>query len=143
MTAAAANMSTWRSLGELSHGRIDETIGAQSLEGWNPWQCPWQPAKEGRIVVPDPDSRTGFRHADRYSVLHNGKTINFAAANLGGLVWRFFVPASPSDEGVFEARAPRSEGFWRSSRHADEDLPWPQPEPKWNERGVFLEMLDR
>jgi hypothetical protein len=44
----------------------------------------------------------------------------------------------------YEARtASRHEGFWRSSLHADENLPWPQPDAKWPRRAAFLEMLDR
>jgi len=58
-------------------------------------------------------------------------------------VWRFFVPAASTEEGAFEARIPRYEGFWRSSSRADENLPWPQPEAKWPERAAFLKLLDR
>lgn len=59
------------------------------------------------------------------------------------MVWRFFVPAASTEEGALEVRIPRYEGFWRSSSHADENLPWPQPQPKWPQSASFLEVLDR
>jgi hypothetical protein len=62
---------------------------------------------------------------------------------LGRGVWRFFVPAVSLEEGAFEARTARYEGFWRSSSHADENMPWPEPDAKWPQRAPFLEMLDR
>ena len=35
------------------------------------------------------------------------------------------------------------EGFWRSSKNANEDLPWPEPDPSWARRSIFLDALDR
>jgi len=58
-------------------------------------------------------------------------------------LWRFFIPALSIEQGAFEARIARYEGFWRSSLEADENLPWPQPEQKWHQRAAFLGMLDR
>ena len=37
----------------------------------------------------------------------------------------------------------RHEGFWRLSKDADENLPWPEPDPTWVHRLTFLEALDR
>jgi len=136
-------MSTWRFLGDLSQARTREEIRAQSLDGWNPWQHPWNRCEGPGIVVPDPKDSKRFHHALIYWVEHDGKVIKFAADHLESGKGRFFVPAASTEEGAFEARTPRYEGFWRSSSHTDESLPWPQPETKWSQRGAFLEMLDR
>lgn len=136
-------MSTWRLLGELPQAKTREEIKNQSLCGWNPWQRVWNRCEERGIVVPDPRNSNRFRHILTYWYMQDGKVIKFAAElpNLG--VWRFFVPAVPSEKGAFEARTPRREGFWRSRLDADEDLPWPGAQPEWPERDAFLEMLHR
>ena len=136
-------MPIWRLLGDLSQARTREEIRIQSLDGWSPWQHPWNRCEEPGIVVPDPEEPKCFRHAPIYWVKHDAKVIKFAAYCLECGVWRFFVPAASTEEGAFEARTPRYEGFWRSSLHADEDLPWPQPDAKWPQRAAFLEALDR
>lgn len=136
-------MSTWRLLGDLSQARTREEIRAQSLDGWSPWQHPWNPCQESGIVVPVPEDSRRFRHASTYWVEHSGKVIKFAVDHLERGGWRFFVPAASAEEGAFEARTPQYEGFWRSSSHADETLPWPQPEAQWPQRAAFLERLDR
>ncbi len=136
-------MSTWRLLGELPQARTQEEIRAQSLDGWNPWQHRWKPSEEPGIVVPDSEHLGRFRHAPAYWVEHEGKVTKFAVDCLECGAWRFFVPAAPSTKGAFEARAPRYEGFWRSSSHADESLPWPEPDAEWPQRAAFLDMLDR
>jgi hypothetical protein len=136
-------MSTWRLLGDLSQPRTREEIRAQSLDGWSPWQHHWNSHEYLAIVVPDSEDSNRFRHVDICWVEHHGKMIKFAVDYLESGMWRFFVPAAPTEEGAFEAKSARYEGFWRTSLHADGKLPWPQPEPKWNERAGFLEMLDR
>jgi|SRR5882724_3178762 len=136
-------MSTWRLLGDLPQAKTREGLRDQSLDGWNPWQHHWKQREEPDIVVPDPEDSKRFHHATTYWVEHDGKVFNFAADYLESGIWRFFVPAAPTDKGAFEARIPRYEGFWRSSIHSDVNLPWPQPEANWPERAAFLEMLDR
>jgi hypothetical protein len=137
-------MSTWRLLGDLSQARTQQEIRTQSLHGWSPWQHPWNRCEEPGIVVPDSGDSKRFRHALTYWVEHDGKLIKFAADQLECGVWRFFIPAASKEEGAFEARIPRYEGFWRSSSsQAEENLPWPQPEAKWPERADFLDALDR
>jgi hypothetical protein len=136
-------MSTWRLLGDLSRAGTREEIRAQSLDGWSPWQHSWNRSEGPGIVVPDHDDLKRFRHAPTYWVEHDGKVIKFAVDHLQCGAWRFFVPAASTEQGAFEARTPRYEGFWRSSQQADENLPWPQPETKWPERAAFLKRLDR
>ena len=135
--------STWRLLGDLPQARTREEIRTQSLDGWSPWQHPWNRCDEPYIVVPDSEGLRRFRHAPTYWVKHNGKVIKFAVDQLECGEWRFFVPAASTEEGAFEVRIPRYEGFWRSSSHADENLPWPQPEANGLQRATFLEALDR
>jgi hypothetical protein len=36
--------------------------------------------------------------------------------------------------------ATRSEGFWRNTHNPE--LPWPEPDPTWDGRDVFLRALD-
>ena len=134
-------MSTWRLLGDLQQVKTREEIRAQSLNGWNPWQHPWNRCEEPWIVVPDPQDSKRFHHAPTYWVEREGKVIKFAVDYLKG-GWRFFVPATATEEGAFQARTPQYEGYWRSSLHADENLPWPDPETNWPQRAAFLEMLD-
>jgi hypothetical protein len=132
----------WRLLGDLPHARTREKIRTQSLHGWNPWQHPWNRCQEPGIVVPDPEDSRRLRHAPTYWVKHDGKVIKFAVDHLECGVWRFFVPAASTEDGAFAAKIPRYEGYWKSSLHADEDLPWPQAEPKWPQRAAFLRALD-
>jgi hypothetical protein len=136
-------MSTWRLLGDLPQATTREEIRAQSFDGWSPWQHDWKECEYHGIVVPDSEDSKRFRHVPTCWVEHDGKVIKFAVDYLGCGVWRFFVPATSTEEGAFEARTARYEGFWRCSLHADENLPWPQPEAKWPRRAAFLEMLDR
>jgi len=136
-------MSTWRLLGDLSQARTREEIRTQALDGWSPWQHPWNRCEGPGIVVPDLEDSKRFRHVPTYWVEHDGKVINFAVDHLECGVWRFFVPAASTEEAAFEARNPRYEGFWRSSSRTDENLPWPQRETKWPERAAFLKTLDR
>lgn len=135
-------MSHWRFFGELSQVRTPEEMRTQSLYGWNPWQHPWIPCEGGSaIVVRDPFDSKRSLHVLTYRVTH-GNIIKFAVDQRTGGVWRFFVPAAPSDDGAFEARTPRYEGFWRSRLHSDQNLPWPEAEEGWPERAEFLKMLD-
>jgi hypothetical protein len=136
-------MSTWRLLGDLPKARTREEIRTQSLDGWSPWQHPWKRCQEPEIVVPDSEDSKRFRHATTYCVEHEGKVIKFAVDHQECGALRFFVPATSTEEGAFETRIPRYEGFWRSSLHVDENLPWPHPEAKWPQRAAFLEVLDR
>lgn len=136
-------MSIWRLLGDLPQVWTREEIRAQSLDGWSPWQRPWNPCEEPGIVVPDPEDSKRFRHVPMYWVEHDGEVIKFAVDYLGRGMWRFFVPAASTEKGAFEARIARQEGFWRSSSHSDENLPWPQPDAKWPQRAAFLEAFDR
>jgi hypothetical protein len=115
-------MCTWRLLGDLPQGKTREEIRTQSLDGWSPWQHPWHPCQDPGIVVPDAEDSKRFRHARTYRVEQDGKVIKFAVDHLERGVWRFFVPAVPTEKGAFEVRTPRYEGFWRSSSHADENL---------------------
>ena len=135
-------MSKWRFLGDLPQARTREEIRAQSLDGWSPWEHPWSQGDERVIVVPDCDDPKRFRHASAYWVKHDGKLIKFAVDHIASGLWRFFIPAASAQEGSFEARTPRYEGFWRSSAHGDGNLPWPQPDAKWPQRAAFLDMLD-
>lgn len=136
-------MSTWRLLGDLQQAKTREELRAQSLDGWSPWQHSWNRCEDPGIVVPDPSDSKRFRHALTYWAKHEDKVIKFAVDHLDRDVWRFFVPAASVEEGAFLARIPLHEGFWRSSPHADEKLPWPRPAAKWPQRVAFLQMLDR
>jgi len=136
-------MSDWRLVCDLPQARTREEIRAQEFDGWNPWEHHWNPCDDPVIVIPDPENSNRFRHASTYWVKHDGKVIKFAVDHLERGVWRFFIPAAGTQEGAFEARTPRYEGFWRSSAHADENLPWPQPDARWLQRAAFLEILDR
>lgn len=135
-------MSTWRLLGYLPRAKTREEIRAQSLDGWHPWQHPWNRTDEPWIVIPDLEDSKRFRHAPTYWIEHEGKVIKFAVDYLDEGC-RFFVPAAPNEGGAFEAREPGREGYWRSALHADENLLWPEPEANWPERTTFLKLLDR
>lgn len=37
----------------------------------------------------------------------------------------------------------RYEGFWRSTKDANENLPWPEPDLIWAQKLAFLEAFDR
>lgn len=136
-------MSSWRLLGELPQGRTREEIRAQSFGDWNPWQHSWNRCAEAGIVVTDVGRSSRARHVPTYWVEHNGEVIKFAADHLDSGVCRFYIPASPTDDGAFETRSPRYEGFWRSSSEADENLPWPVPDATWVQRDAFLDLLGR
>ena len=135
-------MSSWRFLGDLPQPRTQEEIKTLSLDGWKPWRRVWNRCEEPGIVVPDPVDSKRFRHVPTYWFTDDGQFIKFAADFTDLKIWRFFVPAAPTDEGAFEARTPRYEGFWRSRLAADENLPWPEAELNWGDRAAFLEALD-
>lgn len=135
-------MSSWRLLGNLPQATTREEIRSQSLDGWNPWQHPWNRCPEPGIVVPDEHDSNRFHHAPTYWVKHRSKELKFAVAHLDNNVRQFFVPAAPTEVGAFEIRIPRYEGFWRPSSQANETLPWPQPDTTWEDRVTFLNALD-
>jgi len=135
-------MSTWRFLGEVTKAITPAQLRNQSLHGWSPWEYVWISCEPHRIVVPDPIELKRFRHVSTYRVT-DGKLRKFAVDQRGNGVWRFYVPASAADNGAFEARIPRYEGFWRSRQKDDGTLPWPEGTPEWPERAAFLDMLDR
>ncbi|MGD0894041.1 MAG: hypothetical protein ABR923_21175, partial [Terracidiphilus sp.] len=58
-------------------------------------------------------------------------------------LWRIYVPASPGEEGAFEASDARYEGFWRTSFGEESDLSWPEPVVAWTTKPKFLAALDR
>jgi hypothetical protein len=133
-------MSHWRILGELLQARSREEIVVQSLEGWNPWSGGfWIRVAESDIVVPHPKDMSRLCHVHTYEAPDGVGPKKFAA--LSDEVWYFWVPASPSAKGAFEAVEPKYEGHWRASRDETSDLPWPTPEHGWAERSAFLAKL--
>src|SRR5690242_19943025 len=112
-------MSMWRLLGELPQARTREEIRSQSLNGWIVWQHPWNPCNEPDIVVPDSEVLSTFHHAKNYWVERDGHAMKFALVHLESGARRFFVPADSREEGAFQARISRYEGFWRSTPNAE------------------------
>lgn len=133
-------MSVWKLLGALTRSRTGEESNEQSLEGWNPWQHSWSAWGESHIVVPDPVNPTKSRHIPRYHSQSATTMIRFAVDIVGNL-YRFYVPSLINEEGAFEAKEPRYEGYWRSSYTEANNLPWPTPAPVWTGQNNFLTSL--
>jgi hypothetical protein len=38
---------------------------------------------------------------------------------------------------------PKKEGYWRTTRDEESELPWPIPDPDWDGRIWFLASLDQ
>lgn len=136
-------MNTWKLWGELPSARSREEIRSQSLDGWKVWRHPWNRCNEPGIVVPDSEALGIFHHAPTFWVENEQHRMKFAVVYLDNGARRFFVPADSKDEGAFDARTPRYEGFWRSSLNAEESLPWPEPDSAWLDRAAFLQALRR
>lgn len=56
-------------------------------------------------------------------------------------VMRLYV-STDAEDGI-PSEEPLYEGHWRPSKDEDSDLPWPEPQPDWDSRAVFLAQLDR
>jgi hypothetical protein len=133
-------MAIWRLLGRLPQGKIREEIQSQSVDGWNPWRFDWSPTDEHAIVVPDPRNSSRSCHAEVAESGPEGSAVKFAALSLDD-VWWFYVPATQAEQGAFEAREPRYEGFWRTRIDDESELPWPAQVEHWPARAAFLASL--
>jgi hypothetical protein len=94
------------------------------------------------VLVPDPKGTSRQRHAQVRYAERDGGIFKFAADHLEN-GWYIYVPASPGEEGAFEERLAKYEGFWRGSYTEESDLSWPEPEENWGGRAEFLASLDR
>ena len=135
-------MAIWRYFGKLAQAKSRDEIRQQQIEGWNPWQCPWRPSEQPDIVVPDCDNPLQFRHAQTHWVELDGTILSFAEYVDDSDYRYFYVPATPEEDGAFEAREARYEGFWRLLKDGAEDLPWPEPDTNWTDGPSFLDALD-
>src|SRR5579863_8394215 len=104
MLSSEFAMSSWRVLGNLHQATSREEIRSQSLDGWNPWQHPWNRCLEPGIVVPDEQDSNRFHHAPTYWVEDQGKKVKFAVVHVDDNAWRFFVPATATETSAFDAR---------------------------------------
>src|SRR5258708_8608723 len=133
-------MTIWCLVGECSKVYTRQELEAQSIEGWNPWREPCPRPTEDFIVVPDPTDLLRYCHVRIYEVAQ-GENRKVAQVSRAGK-WFFWVPASADVPGAFEAMKPKREGYWRTSRDGESDLPWPIPEPNWDGRATFLISLN-
>jgi len=133
-------MAIWRLLGDLPQARTQEEIRAQSIDGWNPWSLTWSPSDEPPIAVPHPENPSRFCHVWVSESGSAGATAKFAALPLENR-WYFYVPAAKEDQGAFEARRVKLEGFWRARFDEESELPWPVPVEVWADRVAFLQSL--
>jgi hypothetical protein len=76
----------WRHAATVAEG------DSVSLDDMNPWSSHWHPLDEPPIVVPHPTWPSQRHQLRVYELRTPQRTVRFAAGELSGGVWAFFVP---------------------------------------------------